>query len=95
MMDVPDDVANAASQAMLAVARTIFTNAPAPMGGQLSQNAKVADPEPFNGSQDKTSSSSGSIHIAITMQINTFADERIRSCMHSHSCAEGWLSSGL
>src|SRR5882724_7454114 len=42
-MDAPDDIANAASQATLAVARTILTNTHTPTGGQLSRNTKVAD----------------------------------------------------
>src|SRR5882724_10812413 len=50
VMDAPDDVANAASQAMSAVARTILTNMQAPTGGQSSRNAKAAVPEAFNGS---------------------------------------------
>ena len=50
MMDVPDNVANAASQAALALARTILTNAPVPTGGQQLQNTKLADPEPLDGS---------------------------------------------
>ena len=54
VMDTPDDVANAASQAMSAVARTILTNAQAHTGGQSSRNAKAADPEAFDGSRGKT-----------------------------------------
>jgi len=50
VMDTLDHVANAASQAALAVARTILTNVQAPTGGQLSKNAKAADPEAFDGS---------------------------------------------
>src|SRR5882724_10462674 len=50
VMDAPDDVANAASQAVLAVARTILTNVQAPTGGQSSRNAKAANPEAFDGS---------------------------------------------
>src|SRR5882724_8467693 len=50
VMDAPDNIANAASQAALAVARTILTNMQAPAGGQSSRNAKAADPEAFDGS---------------------------------------------
>ena len=48
VMDAPDDVANVASQAMLAVAQTILTNIQVPTGGQLTRNAKAADPETFD-----------------------------------------------
>src|SRR5882724_8162602 len=47
MLDAPDDVANAPSQAALAVAQMILTNIQAPAGGQLMRNAKAADPEIF------------------------------------------------
>ena len=50
MMDAPDDVDNVASQATSAVAQTILTNIQGPTGGQSTRNAKVADPETFNGS---------------------------------------------
>ena len=48
MLDALDDVANVASQAMLAVAQTILTNIQVPTGGQLTRNAKAADPETFD-----------------------------------------------
>jgi len=54
MLDAPDDVANAASQAMLAVARMILTNIQVLTGGQPMGNAKVANPETFDRSQEKT-----------------------------------------
>src|SRR5882724_111798 len=77
-MDGPDDVANAASQAASAVARTILTNAHAPTGGQSLRNAKAADPEAFDGTRGKTKQFVRSIHIAVTMQINAFANERMK-----------------
>jgi len=50
MLDALDDVANVASQAALAVAQMILTNIQTPAGGQSTRNAKVADPETFDGS---------------------------------------------
>ena len=78
MLDAPDDVANAASQAASAVAQTILTNVQALAGGQPMRNAKVADPETFDGNQEKTEQFVQSVCIAVTMQINTFTDERMK-----------------
>src|SRR5882724_4871900 len=78
VMDAPDDVANAASQAMSAVARKILTNAHTPTGGQSSRNAKAADLEAFDGSQGKTEQFIRSIRITVTMQIDAFTDERMK-----------------
>src|SRR5882724_11472853 len=73
VMDAPDDIANAASQAMSAVAQMILTNMQAPTGGQPSRNAQAADPETFDWSRGKTQHFFRSINIAVTMQIDTFA----------------------
>src|SRR5882724_5057850 len=54
MLDALDDVANTASQAASAVALMILTKVQAPTGGQPMRNAKAADPETFNRSQEKT-----------------------------------------
>ena len=54
MLDTPDNVANVASQAALAVAWTILTNVQAPTGGQPMRKAKAANPETFDRSQEKT-----------------------------------------
>src|SRR5882724_11626413 len=45
MLDTPDDVANAASQAASAVAWMILTNVQALTGGQPTRNTKAASPE--------------------------------------------------
>ena len=71
MLDALDDVANVASQAELAVAQTILTNVQALAGGQPMRNAKVADPETFDGNQEKTEQFVQSVCIAVTMQIDT------------------------
>src|SRR5882724_9076287 len=78
MLDALDDVANAASQAVLAVAWMILTNVQVPPGGQSRRNSKAADPETFDRSQEKTEQFIQSVRIAITMQIDTFADERMK-----------------
>ena len=54
MLDVPDNVVNAVSQAALAVAWMILTNVQALMGGQPMRDAKAANPETFDRSQEKT-----------------------------------------
>src|SRR5882724_13492469 len=75
VMDALDNVANAASLAASAVAKTILTNTQAPTGGQSSRNAKAADPEAFDGSRGKTEQFVQSVHITVTMQIDAFTDE--------------------
>jgi len=50
MLDSLDNIANAASQAALAVAQMILTNVQALTGGQLMRNAKAANPETFDSS---------------------------------------------
>src|SRR5882724_6355960 len=96
VMDAPDDVAKAASQAASAVARTILTNAQAPTGGQSSRNAKAADPEAFDRSRGKTKQFIRSVCIAVTMQIDVFTDERMKilyalSFMHG-GMAQVWAA---
>jgi len=49
-----------------------------PTGSHLSRSIKVADPEYFDGSRDKAEQFIRSIRIAVTMQINTFADKRMK-----------------
>src|SRR5882724_6279085 len=66
VMDTPDDVANVASQAVLAVAQTILTNTHVPTGGQSLRNAKAANPEAFNRSRGKTKQFVRSVRIAVT-----------------------------
>src|SRR5882724_177344 len=65
VMDAPDDVANAASQATLAVACTILTSMQTSAGGHLTRNAKAFDPEHFDGSWESTEQLVQSIHIGI------------------------------
>src|SRR5882724_4303934 len=78
VMDAPDEVANAASQAASAVAYTILTSMQTLARGQLTRNAKASDSEPFDGSQESTEQFIRSVHIAVTMQLNAFMDERMK-----------------
>src|SRR5882724_9009836 len=50
----------------------------APTGGQLLRSTKAANPEAFDGSQGKTKQFIQSVRIAVTMQIDAFADERMK-----------------
>ena len=47
-------------------------------GGQLTRNTKASDPEPFDGSWESMEQFIWSIRIAVTMQLNAFADERMK-----------------
>src|SRR5882724_968077 len=78
LMDAPDDIANTASQAVLAVAHTILTSTQTLAGGQPTRNAKASDPEPFDGSWESMEQFVQSIHIAVTMQLDAFAGERMK-----------------
>ena len=77
-MDAPDNIANMASQAASAVAHTILTSMQMSAGGQLTRNTKESNPEPFDRSQESTEQFIQSIHITVTMQLNAFADERMK-----------------
>src|SRR5882724_684148 len=92
-MDAPDDIANAASQAVSAVARTILTSMQTLAGGQPTRNAKAFDPEPFDGSWESMEQFVQSIHIAVTMQLNAFTDKKILytlSFMRGGMAKYGW-----
>ena len=58
MLDAPYDIANAASQAASAVAQMILTNIQVPTEGQLTRNAKAADPKILTEAERKLNSSS-------------------------------------
>ena len=64
------------------MAQAIATNPQASIPIQTShnliRNAKATDPEPFNGNQDKTKEFVRAIRITVTMQADTFADERMK-----------------
>ena len=44
----------------------------------LTRNTKAADPEPFDGNRDQTEEFVRAVRIVVTMQADTFADERMR-----------------
>ena len=83
-----------------AVAQAIATNPQASIPVQTSHNptqsAKAADPKPFNGNQDQTKEFLRAIWIAVTMQADTFVDERMKilyalSFMH-RGMAQVWAA---
>ena len=98
--DTCDDVTNVASATASAVAQAIATNPQASIPIQTSHNptrsAKAADPKPFNGNQDQTKEFVRAVRIAVTMQADTFADERMKilyalSFMHGGT-AQVWAA---
>ena len=64
------------------MAQAIATNPQASIPLQTSHNltrsAKAADPEPFNGNWDQTEEFVRAIQIVVTMQADTFVDERMK-----------------
>ena len=65
-----------------AVAQAIVTNPQASIPIQSSHNpvqsAKAADPKPFDGNCDKTKEFVRAVWIVVTMQVDTFADKRMK-----------------
>src|SRR5882672_8838038 len=49
-----------------------------PTGSHLLRGASAAEPESFDGSRDKEEQLIQSVHITIMMQLNMFADERMK-----------------
>ena len=80
--DTRDDITNVASATESAVAQAIVTNPQASIPVQTSHNptqsTKAADPEPFDGNRDQTEEFVRAVRIAVTMQADTFADERMK-----------------
>ena len=80
--DTRDDITNVASATASAVAQAIVMNPQASIHVQTSHNptrsAKAADPEPFDGNWDQTEEFVRAIQIAVTMQADTFTDERMK-----------------
>ena len=67
---------DAATKAPLLVVQAILSNMPT--RGHLPRNTKAAKPESFDGSRDKAKQFVKSVHIAVMMQLDTFADERMK-----------------
>ena len=76
------DITNVASTTTSAVAQVIAVNPQDSIPIQTlhnpTQSAKAADPEPFNGNQDQTEEFIRAIWIVVTMQADTFTDERMK-----------------
>jgi len=72
-LEAQSDITDAAASA---IAQAILTNTPS--GSHLPRGVKVADPEYFDGSRDRAEQFVRSICIAITMQLDMFADERMK-----------------
>ena len=89
-----------ASATASTVAQAIATNPQASIPVQTSHNltrsAKAADPEPLDGNRDQTEEFIRAVRIAVTMQADTFADERMKilyvlSFMHG-GMAQVWAA---
>ena len=80
--DTCDDITNVASATASAVAQAIVTNPQASIPTQSSHysvwSAKATDPEPFDGNCDKTKEFVRAVQITVTMQVDTFADKRMK-----------------
>ena len=85
---------------VITVAQAIAMNPQASIPVQTSHNPtqsiKAADPKPFNGNRDQTEEFIRAIRIAVTMQANTFVDERMKilyalSFMHGGT-AQVWAA---
>src|SRR5882672_3828 len=75
-MDAQTDVSDAAAKATLAIAQAILLNMP--MTSHPPRGAKAAELETFDGSRDKEEQFVQSVRIAVTMQLDTFSDERMK-----------------
>ena len=61
-----------------AIAASPQASIPVQTSHTSTRNAKAADPEPFDRNRDKTEEFMRAVRIAVTMQADTFADERMR-----------------
>ena len=95
-----DDITNVASATASTVAQAIATNPQASIPVQTSHNparsAKAANPKLFDGNQDQTEEFVRAIWIVVTVQADTFADERMKvlyalSFMHGGT-AQVWAA---
>ena len=82
MADTHNDITNVALATASAVAQAIAANPQASIPVQTSHNptrsAKAANPEPFDGNHDQTKEFIRAVRITVTMQADTFADERMK-----------------
>ena len=98
--DTHDDITNVASATASAVAQAITMNPQASIPVQTSHNptrsAKAANPEPFDANRDQTEEFIKAVQITVTMQADTFTDERMKilyvlSFMH-RGTAQVWAA---
>ena len=61
-----------------AIATNPQANIPVQTSHNPTQSTKAADPEPFDGNQDQTKEFIRAIRITVTMQADTFTDERMK-----------------
>src|SRR6266481_7446055 len=95
-----DDITNVASATASAVAQAIVTNPQASIPIQsthhLNKGTRAADPEPFDGNRDKMEEFVWAIQIVVTMQADTFADERMKFlyalCFMHGGMAQVWAA---
>ena len=77
-----DDITNVALATASTVAQAIVANPQASIPVQTLYNpvrsAKATDPKPFDGNCDKTEEFVRAVWIAVTMQVDAFADERTK-----------------
>src|SRR6266481_8238520 len=77
-----DDITNVASATASAVAQAIVMNPQASIPVQSTHHPnkgmRATDPEPFDGNRDKMEEFVWAIWITVTMQADTFADERMK-----------------
>ena len=75
-MEAQTDVSDAAAKAVSAVAQAILINMPT--RSHSSRGDRAAEPESFDRSRDKAEQFVQSVLIAVTMQLDMFADERMK-----------------
>jgi len=93
MLDSLDNIANAASQAALAVAQMILTNDRPLTGGQLMRNPKQPTQRTFTAGRENQNSLPICSHHCQTMQITTFANKRMKIYVLLVHEWEEWLRS--
>ena len=75
-MDTQTDISDAAAKAASAVVQEILLNMLT--ASHPPRGVKAAELETFDRSRDKAEQFFRSVHISVTMQLDTFSDERMR-----------------
>ena len=87
-MEAQTDILDAVAKAVSATVQAILTNMPT--GSHSSRGARAAKLESFDGSKDKAEQFIQSIHITVMMQLNMFADKRMK-LLYAHSFMHGGI----